>query len=147
DGDNIYYINLSNDTYKLGGSSFAQILNKIGNETPDVKDAGKFSTAFNTIQELIKTEKIKAGHDIGSGGLINTLLEMCFADRDLGANIDVSSLGEADILKVLFAENISIVFQADESVEGILNSNAVAFHKIGSVSNTATLNVVNGSQN
>ncbi|WP_461485355.1 phosphoribosylformylglycinamidine synthase, partial [Pedobacter sp.] len=51
DGGNIYYINLSNDTYKLGGSSFAQVLNKVGNETPDVKDADKFSTAFNAVQE------------------------------------------------------------------------------------------------
>jgi len=150
DGGNIYYINLSNDAYKLGGSSFAQILNKIGNETPDVKDAAKFSTAFNTIQELIKAEKIKAGHDIGSGGLITTLLEMCFADNDLGANIDLSSLGETDTLKVLFAENIGVVFQADESVESIeaiLNDKAVTFHKIGSVSNSATLNVVNNNQN
>jgi phosphoribosylformylglycinamidine synthase len=31
------------------------------------------------IQELIKDRQIAAGHDIGSGGLITTLLEMCFA--------------------------------------------------------------------
>jgi phosphoribosylformylglycinamidine synthase len=146
DGGQIYYINLSNDEYKLGGSSFAQILNKIGNETPDVKDAAKFSTAFNTLQELIKTEKIKAGHDIGSGGLITTLLEICFADSNLGANIDLSGLGETDSLKVLFAENISVVFQADESVEAILKDKGVTFSKIGSVSDTATLNVVNNDK-
>ncbi|RYG18181.1 MAG: phosphoribosylformylglycinamidine synthase, partial [Chitinophagaceae bacterium] len=146
-GGNIYYINLSNDNFKLGGSSFAQILNKIGNETPDVKDAAKFSVAFNTIQDLIKAEKIKAGHDIGSGGLITTLLEMCFADQNLGAKIDLSGLGEADTLKVLFAENIGIVFQADESVEAILNSKTVAFHKIGSVISEAKLELTNGTEN
>ncbi|WP_293299450.1 phosphoribosylformylglycinamidine synthase [Pedobacter sp. UBA4863] len=147
DGGNIYYINLSNDTYKLGGSSFAQVLNKVGNETPDVKDAVKFGTAFNTVQELIKAGKIKAGHDIGSGGLITTLLELCFADQNLGANIDLSSLGEADALKVLFAENIALVFQADESVEATLNDKGIAFNKIGSVSDTATLNVTNNDNN
>ncbi|WP_199121300.1 phosphoribosylformylglycinamidine synthase [Pedobacter sp. ASV28] len=146
DGGQIYYINLSNDEYKLGGSSFAQILNKIGNETPDVKDAAKFSIAFNTLQELIKAEKIKAGHDIGSGGLITTLLEMCFADSNLGANIDLSGLDETDSLKVLFAENIGVVFQADESVGTILKNKGVTFSKIGSVSNTATLNVVNNDK-
>jgi phosphoribosylformylglycinamidine synthase len=146
-GGNIYYINLSNDTYKLGGSSFAQILNKIGNETPDVKDAAQFSTTFNAIQDLIKAGKIKAGHDVGSGGLITTLLEMCFADKDLGANLDLTSLGEADALKVLFAENISLVFQADESVEAILNTKGVKFHKIGTATVKATLNLANGSQN
>jgi phosphoribosylformylglycinamidine synthase len=29
-GGSIYYINLSSDTYKLGGSSFAQVLNRVG---------------------------------------------------------------------------------------------------------------------
>ncbi|MDX5436424.1 MAG: phosphoribosylformylglycinamidine synthase, partial [Pontibacter sp.] len=81
-GGNIYYINLSNDNYKLGGSSFAQIVNKIGNETPDITDANLFKNAFNTLQGLIKEGKIEAGHDIGSGGLITTLLEMCFADNN-----------------------------------------------------------------
>ncbi|WEK18043.1 MAG: phosphoribosylformylglycinamidine synthase [Candidatus Pedobacter colombiensis] len=145
-GGSIYYINLSNDTYKLGGSSFAQILNKIGNETPDVKDAAQFKNAFNTIQQLIKEEKIQAGHDIGSGGLITTLLELCFADRDLGANIDLSALGEQDNVKLLFSENIGIVFQADIAVEATLEANGIAYHKIGKVSNSATLTIKNGAE-
>ncbi|TKC65651.1 phosphoribosylformylglycinamidine synthase [Pedobacter hiemivivus] len=143
-GGSIYYINLSNDTYKLGGSSFAQILNKIGNETPDVKDAAKFKNAFNTIQQLISAEQIQAGHDVGSGGLITTLLELCFADRELGATIDLSALGEQDNVKLLFAENIGIVFQADAAVEATLAANGITFHKIGEVSNTATLTIKNG---
>jgi phosphoribosylformylglycinamidine synthase len=36
-GGNIYYINLSQDSFKLGGSSFAQVLNKIGNDVPTIK--------------------------------------------------------------------------------------------------------------
>lgn len=144
-GGAIYYINLSGDYYQLGGSSFAQILNKIGDKTPDIKNAGQFKNAFNTLQQLIKADKIHAGHDIGSGGLITTLLEMCFADRDLGASIDLSSLGEADSIKALFSENIAIVFQADESVEAILNANSVSYHKIGEVSSTPSLIVKNGA--
>ena len=143
----IYYINLSNDDYKLGGSSFAQILNKIGNETPDVKDAAKLKTTFNTLQDLIKEEKIQAGHDIGSGGLITTLLEMCFADRDLGANLDLTSLNEADTIKLLFAENIGLVFQADVSVERIFASKNIACHKIGSVNSSAALEIKNANDN
>ena len=34
----IYYIDFSFDTLKLGGSAFAQALNKLGNEVPTVKD-------------------------------------------------------------------------------------------------------------
>lgn len=144
-GGSIYYINLSHDTYKLGGSSFAQILNKIGDETPDVKDAAGFKNAFNTIQQLIKEEKIQAGHDIGSGGLITTLLELCFADRSLGANLDLSELGEQDMIKLLFAENIGIVFQADAAVEATLSANGITFHKIGEVCSKATLAIKNGA--
>lgn len=140
-GGPIYYINLSGDTYKLGGSSFAQILNRIGNETPDIQDAAKFSAAFNGIQQLVKEGKIQAGHDIGSGGLITTLLEMCFADRDLGASVDLSALGDQDIIEKLFAENIGIVFQADESAEAMLEAQGVNFHKIGTVNMASTLTV------
>lgn len=140
-GGSIYYINLSGDRFKLGGSSFAQILNKIGSETPDIQDAAQFRTTFNAIQQLIKAGKIQAGHDIGSGGLITTLLEMCFADRDLGASIDLSVLGDQNIIEKLFAENIGIVFQADESAEAVLSENGVAFHKIGTVNLASTLTV------
>ena len=57
-GGNIYYINISQDAYKLGGSSFNQMLNTIGNEAPDVKNATFVKDTFNTIQNLIKGNKI-----------------------------------------------------------------------------------------
>jgi phosphoribosylformylglycinamidine synthase len=141
----IYYINLSQDGYKLGGTSFAQLLNAIGTETPTITDANFFKKAFNSIQELILEDQIIAGHDIGSGGLITTLLEMCFADVNLGATIDFSAFEEKDLVKILFSENIGLVFQAknDAVVEGKLQSNGVAFHKIGNVTNEATLVVDN----
>jgi len=146
DGGAIYYINLSNDSYKLGGSSFAQILNKVGTETPDVKDAAKFKNTFNTLQQLIKADQIQAGHDVGSGGLITTLLELCFADRDLGANLDLSALGEQDIIKLLFAENIGIVFQADPAVEAVFAANGISALKIGEVQTKATLSIKNNAE-
>lgn len=141
DGGSIYYINLSQDDFKLGGSSFAQTLNTIGKEVPTIKDAAFFKRAFNTIQELILENNILAGHDIGSGGLITTLLEMCFADVNLGAKIDFSVFEEKDIIKYLFAENIGIVFQAksDAEVESKLKSNDVSFYKLGTATNEATL--------
>ncbi|MEY3498743.1 MAG: hypothetical protein RL308_412 [Bacteroidota bacterium] len=143
DGGSIYYINLSQDSYKLGGTSFAQILNTIGTETPTIKDATFFKQAFNTMQELILENEILAGHDIGSGGLITTLLEMCFADIDLGATIDLSTFEEKDIIKLLFSENIGIVFQAknDAVIESKLKSNNVIFHKLGKVTSKAILNL------
>ncbi|RZJ61551.1 MAG: phosphoribosylformylglycinamidine synthase, partial [Flavobacterium sp.] len=144
-GGNIYHINLSGDKYKLGGSSFAQVLNKVGNDVPTVRDAAAFKNTFNTIQELIKDSKIAAGHDIGSGGLITTLLEMSFAEVNLGADYDLTGLGEADSVKVLFAENIAIIIQADASVETELKNNNVEFTLIGKPKEGATVTIKNGN--
>ncbi|MGY3793560.1 phosphoribosylformylglycinamidine synthase [Aquimarina sp. 433] len=143
---NIYYINLSQDTFKLGGSSFSQIVNKIGTEAPSIKNPENFKNVFNTIQGLIRDGKIVAGHDVASGGLITTLLELCFADINLGANIDLSKLGEQDSIKVLFAENAGIVFQstANADVETVLSQNNIEFFNIGSVTNEASLRITNG---
>ena len=144
DAGAIYYINLSKDTFKLGGSSFAQTRNSIGNETPTITDSTYFKTVFNTIQDLIKDGKIVAGHDVASGGLITTLLELCFADTQLGANLDLTDLGESDTIKVLFSENAGIVFQAkDDSMEAILKSQHIDAIKIGTVTTDAMLTVRN----
>ncbi len=144
-GGSIYYINLSQDEFQLGGSSFAQILNTIGSETSTIQNAAFFKKAFNTIQELIGDNQIVAGHDIGSGGLITTLLEMCFADVNLGAQLDFSAFAEKDLVKILFAENIGLVLQAksDAEVEAKLNANQIEFFKIGNVTNTPTLEIAN----
>ena len=144
-GGDIYYINLSQDDFKLGGSSFAQILNKIGNEAPTIKNSENFKNTFNVIQDLIKAEKIQAGHDIGSGGLITTLLEMCFADVNLGADFDLSIIGESDTTKLLFSENIGIVFQADPSVETIFKQNNIAFFNIGKATESNIVTIKNGT--
>jgi phosphoribosylformylglycinamidine synthase len=143
DGGSIYYINLSQDEYKLGGSSFAQTLNTIGKDAPTIKDAAFFKRAFNAIQKLILEEQILAGHDIGSGGLITTLLEMCFADTHLGAKLDFSDFEEKDTIKYLFAENIGIVFQAkdDTILENELNKNGLEFFKIGAVQSSELLEI------
>ncbi len=144
DGGAIYYINMSQDSYKLGGSSFAQICNTIGSDAPTIVDDSAFAKAFNTLQLLIKKDLILAGHDVGSGGLITTLLELCFSDTNLGAHMDLSELGEADLIKILFSENAGIVFQAtDASVEDILLAHGVSYSKIGTVTTSNTLEIKN----
>ena len=142
-GGSIYYINLSQDDFKLGGSSFAQTLNKIGTETPTVKNAAFFKNAFNAIQELIKDGQIIAGHDIGSGGLITTLFEMCFADVNLGAKISFDTFIEKDLVKILFSENIGVVLQAKDNNAIEKAFEEMEFFKIGEVTNSAYLEIVN----
>ena len=143
-GGDIYYINISQDHFKLGGSSFSQILNTIGNDAPNVKNPAFVKNVFNTIQQLIKEEQIVAGHDVASGGLITTLLELCFADTNLGAELDITALAEKDSFKVLFSENTGIVFQAkDASIETILSEANIEFFNLGKVSESDTLSIIN----
>jgi len=142
----IYYINISQDAFKLGGSAFGQILNTIGTETPNVQSAAYVKTVFNTLQELIQNNKIVAGHDVASGGLITTLLELCFSDTNLGADLDLNSLEEADSIKLLFSENSGIVFQAvDASVAAELSKVSIDFYELGTVTNQPVLNIKNAS--
>ena len=142
----IYYLNLSKDSFKLGGSSFAQSLDKIGSDTPDIKDAAYFKKAFNAIQTCISDGLITAGHDVSAGGLLTCLLEMCFADNQLGAEINLSALNENDAVKLLFSENAGLVVQTNQpgAFEAILNNSQVDFTQIGSAINSANLTLING---
>ncbi|MGX1754072.1 phosphoribosylformylglycinamidine synthase [Sphingobacterium sp. NPDC055346] len=143
----IYYINLSQDSFKLGGSTFAQVLNKIGSDVPTIQDAHYFKKAFNAVQELINKGQVAAGHDIGSGGLITSLLELCFADVDLAAEYDLSSLNEADSVKALFNENIGLVLQAkeDAAFEKALAEAGVEAFKIGKAINGTSVSIKNNT--
>ena len=148
DGGSIYYINISQDEFKLGGSSFGQIVNKIGNETPTVKSAAYVTNVFNTLQGLIVDEQIVAGHDVASGGLITTLLELCFANIETGADLDLTDLGEEDCIKMLFAENAAVVIQAtDDSIESTFKENGINAIKIGTVNEGDRLNIKNHTMN
>ena len=148
ENSSILYINLSKAPYQLGGSCFAQILNILGSNTPTIDDAPYFVQAFNAIQQLLEEEKILAGHDISSGGLITTLLEMTFASKSLGMNIDLSDINESDSVKLLFSENPGIVIQVKDTVavQALLDAHKIESIWIGDITRKRTLNVKNGSE-
>lgn len=125
----LYYIDFSFDTLKLGGSAFAQALNKLGDEVPTVKDAEYFRDAFNAVQDAIEQRLVLAGHDISAGGMITALLEMCFANVEGGLEVDLDAINEADIVKILFAENPGILLQVKEkkAFEHLMREAGVGF--------------------
>jgi len=129
----IILIDLSNDERKLGGSSFSQVIGSIGQQAPSVKDPSLFVKTFNCIQDLISDELILAGHDISSGGLIVCLLEMCFSTREGGMNLDLTTTGEDDMIKLLFSENPGIVIQVKDNsiIEERLKHNQVRYFNLG----------------
>ena len=125
----IYYIDFSFDTLKLGGSAFAQALNKLGNEVPTVKDPEYFRDAFNAVQDAIEKRLILAGHDISAGGMITALLEMCFANVEGGLDVNLDKISESDIVKILFAENPGILVQVKDkkAFEKLMEEAGVSF--------------------
>ncbi|WP_291862600.1 phosphoribosylformylglycinamidine synthase [Marinilabilia sp.] len=129
----LLHIDLSFDALKLGGSSFAQILNRLGNEAPTVTDADYFKTAFEAIQKLIREGLVLSGHDVSAGGLVTTLLEMCFANKDFGISANLSEMEEPDPVKLLFSENPAVVIQVTdiEKVSTILEEAGIHFSLIG----------------
>jgi phosphoribosylformylglycinamidine synthase len=129
----LLYIDMSRDDFKPGGSSFAQILNRLGTEVPTVTDPLYFKDVFDTIQDLIVRNKILSGHDISAGGMLTTLLEMCFANTSGGITVNLSALDEADTLKILFSQNPGIIIQVkdEDEVAEILLENGISYFSIG----------------
>ncbi len=129
----IYCIDFSCSMKALGGSSLGQILSNLGEETPQVKDAAYFAKAFETVQQAINADLIVSGHDISSGGLIVTLLETCFPQNYGGIDVDLSLLGEADSIKLLFSENPGIIIQTNhpEKLEQLFQQRNISCIPIG----------------
>ena len=148
----IYHIDFSFDEQRLGGSAFAQSLGKVGDDVPTVKNPEYFRDAFNTVQELIKKDLVMAGHDISAGGMITTLLEMCFANTKGGMDIDLKEIGGDDMVKILMAENPGVIVQiADKDAEEfktIMDNNSISYAMIGKPAvGTRTLKVAKGAFN
>lgn len=129
----ILYIPLSDNGFCLGGSSFGQVIGRIGNHTPTIDDPAYFINLFKCIQSLIQDQKIIAGHDVSAGGLITTLLEMCFGRNDVGMSINIAPLGNKDYIRKLFSEQPALVIQVDErnKVSDYLHENGVKAITIG----------------
>jgi phosphoribosylformylglycinamidine synthase len=137
----LLYVDLSNTPFALGGSSFSQILGKAGGATPDIADTEYFVKAFGVVQRLIGKEMIIAGHDVSSGGLITCLLEMCFANKDGGLEVDLTTVAteregwDSDLISLLFAENSALMLQIKEvdsvKVHETFGKAGIKVHTIG----------------
>ncbi|MDX9726492.1 MAG: phosphoribosylformylglycinamidine synthase [Bacteroidales bacterium] len=141
----LLYIDMSRDRFKTGGSCFAQVISKLGSEVPTVNDPGYFAAVFNTVQNLIVRGKILAGHDISSGGMITTLLEMCFANTSGGMAVNLSALDERDIVKILLSQNPGIIIQVRDENETaeILLENGISYLSIGHPVNDRIISISN----
>lgn len=131
----LYHIDFSYDHLRLGGSAFAQSLGFVGSDVPTVVDADYFRSAFAAVQRLVHEGLLLSGHDISAGGLITTLLEMCFANTEGGLEIKLDKFNQSDLVKLLFAENPGVVVQVSkknkDAFKAVMKEAGVSYVKLG----------------
>ena len=144
----LYHIDFSFDKLRLGGSAYAQSHNRVGSDVPSVTSAEYFRDAFNAVQQCVRKGWLLAGHDISAGGLITTLLEMCFANTKGGLKINLNHFTEEDITKILFAENPGVVVQVSTKHEAdfkkLMEEEGVGYIYIGVPSKERNIRIRKG---
>lgn len=129
----LVYIDFSKTPLALGGSAYYQSLGYVGAVAPTVTDPTYFATAFESVQQLINSGLVLAGHDVSAGGLLATLLEMAFALEKGGFDINLDAFGQEDICKICYAENPAVVLQVKdlECVTAALDKAGVRYYCLG----------------
>ena len=144
----LYYIDFAgNSNFELGGSSFSQTMSRLGDKVPTVANGKYFASVFNALQEAIEKGIVVAGHDISSGGLVVTLLEMCFPNSTHGASIDLNAFAERDLVRLLFSEKPAVVVQTNNEAElvALLSTQGITHVKLGTPSNDRHITIASGS--
>jgi len=144
----LYHIDFSFDELRLGGSAYAQAHGKVGSDVPTCTNPEYFRDAFNAVQECVRKGLLLAGHDISAGGLITTLLEMCFANTKGGLKINLVNFETNDITKILFAENPGVVVQVsaknEEEFKKLMEDAGVGYIYIGTPARERSLRIRKG---
>jgi phosphoribosylformylglycinamidine synthase len=130
------------ETYnELGASEFYHLFNAIGNNVPKVRPQ-QAKDLYLLVMEANKNGWIQSSHDLSDGGLAVTLAECCFGSN-LGANIDVSVLGDMDTSVALFSEShsrfvVTVSPQHQQAFEQLMGNRAFC---IGLVTQNPTLSI------
>jgi phosphoribosylformylglycinamidine synthase len=146
----LIFIDLADKKQRMGGSCAAQVYNQLGSEAPNFDNIELFKKFWNLMQSPERA-LILAYHDRSDGGLITTLVEMCFAGR-VGVELDITSLANDDpqsTLNCLFNEELGAVIQILKSdfakFESLLSKFQFPFQNavvLGKVAETETQSIV-----
>ena len=89
----IILVDLGRGKNRMGASALTQVMQQIGNETPDVDSAEDLKAFFAAVQQLNSEQKLLAYHDRSDGGLFTSLCEMAFAGHSgLSINLDILTM-------------------------------------------------------
>jgi phosphoribosylformylglycinamidine synthase len=113
-------IDLGRGQNRLGGSILAQVVSQMGAATPDVDNAADLKNFWNAIQQLGHEKKLLAYHDRSDGGVLATIVEMCFAGHT-GVDLDLTEVLElyTKIAKFAKPESASSAPSAEKSPDSV----------------------------
>ena len=122
------------DNFRLAGSIFSEVTQSKYQSTPDIDDVSKFNKMFSTVQDLVKNKKILAMHDISDGGLVTTLLEMCFTKK-VGMRVNLEKV--SNLNQMMFSEEIGYVIQIEKNymdeIVKVFESNEIFIRNIAEI--------------
>ena len=110
----LVFVDLSGGHARLGGSALAQTFKQLGDVTPDC-DTALLKRAFRATQRLLRERVLLAGHDRSDGGVLTTVLEMCFGG-DCGCVMEATT--ENSVMEYLFNEELGLVVEVDDAKVG-----------------------------
>ncbi|MBT4493950.1 MAG: phosphoribosylformylglycinamidine synthase [Gammaproteobacteria bacterium] len=126
---------------RLGGSILAQCFSAMGDESPDLDDPEQLKIFFDFVRR--RRDEILAYHDRSDGGLIVTLLEMCFSSR---AGLDIRVPDEVAAIDFLFNEELGAAIQVTaEDAEALveeLNELGLPVVQVATVRNDQVIRIV-----
>lgn len=107
-GSSIILIDFAHGKRRLGGSALAQVHEQIGNDCPDIDNSKRFGREVRAVLDLFNLGIVDSVHDVSDGGLITTVLEMCFGGN-VGATIRFNKYD--GLLEELFSEEAMLVVE------------------------------------
>lgn len=114
--NSVLLIYLGSNKHLLGNSILATTRNEIGSseQMPRFGNIDRFKVIWDIIQDLIIDGLIISGHDVSDGGVITTILEMCFAGN---YGIVMNIMEEIDPNHFFYSQEMAIVIETDRAVD------------------------------
>ncbi len=149
----LYLLDLGRGKNRLGASALSQVFGQISGAVADLDEADDLKSLFALITAARQQQLLLAYHDRSDGGLLASLVEMCFAGH-CGARIELPETknGVSDPIASLFNEEIGVVVQVldsrREEFEKLVAEHGLTdlLHRIGTPRKDSSVEIRSGGE-
>jgi phosphoribosylformylglycinamidine synthase len=120
------------DCHEFGGTQYAKVIHDLLWGKPPALDMDYEKRVQSTIRELVRERAVESAHDVGDGGLAVALVECSFGPENVGADVNLESGLQPEIL--LFHEGPSRVLVSTgdpQKVFSVARKNRIEALEIG----------------